>query len=66
LHLKAEELVPASYPSRLEYTENNLQLDGNTGASLISNKEKDHIDINLEKISENHWANHIFKAYFIH
>jgi hypothetical protein len=61
ISLKAEELVPASYSSGLEYTENNLQLDGNTEASLISTKEEDHIDIDLEEISENHWANHIFK-----
>ncbi len=52
---------PTSYSSGLEYTENDLQLDGNTEASVISTKEEDHINIDLEEISENHWANHIFK-----
>jgi hypothetical protein len=52
-----------SYPnlSGLEDRENNLQLDGNTEDSLISTKKEDHIDIDLEGIGENHWANHIFK-----
>jgi hypothetical protein len=52
-----------SYPnlSGLEDRENNLQLDGNTEDSLISTKEEDDIDIDLEGIGENHWANHIFK-----
>jgi len=61
ISLKAEELVPASYSSGLEYTENNLQLGDDKEPSLISIKEEDHIDIDLEEKTENHWANHIFK-----
>jgi hypothetical protein len=61
ISLKAEELVPTSYLSGLEDTENNLQLDGNTEDSLISTKEEDHVDIDLEGIGENRSANHIFK-----
>jgi hypothetical protein len=61
ISLKAEELVSASHSSRLKDTRNNLQLGDNTEPSLISSKEKDHIDIDLEEKSENHWANRIFK-----
>jgi biopolymer transport protein ExbD len=61
ISLKAEELVAASYSTGVQDTTNNPQLDSNTEASLVSIKEEDHIDIDLEEKSENHWTNHIFK-----
>ena len=61
ISLKAEELVAASYSTGVQDTKNNPQLHGITEASPTSIKEEDHIDIDLKKISVNHWAKRIFK-----